>query len=205
MKIEIDIKIILLLILFIITSQIKVYSIFIVFIFLHELVHMLIGYILGMKITNLRLNILGFSAEMYNYNFRKSYIKIITYLSGPVFNLLCAIIFYYMELNQQLKITLVYTNLILCVFNLFPIMPLDGGKILKEILKKFCGNKKANIIMINLTKSILLFLSFTYSIVILKIKNLAILFLIIYMWYLYVIEARKVNVLKRMYEVIEKS
>ena len=205
MKIEIDIKIILLLILFIITSQIKLYSIFIVFIFFHELTHMIIGYILGMKISNLRVNILGFSAEMYNYNSRKSYIKIITYLSGPVFNLLCAIIFYYMELNQQLKITLIYTNVILFIFNLLPIVPLDGGKILKEILKKFFGHKKANIIMIDLSKCILLFLSFTYSIVILKIKNLAILFLIIYMWYLYVIEARKVNTLKRMYEVIEKS
>lgn len=205
MKIEIDLKIILLLILFVLTAQIKLYSIFILFIILHELAHILMGYILGMKITNFRINILGVSAEMYNYNSRKSYIKIITYFAGPIFNLLCAISFYCLNLNEQLKIDLVYTNIILFLFNLLPILPLDGGKILKEILRKIWGNKQANVIMICISKILLVISSFVYSIIILKIKNLAILFLIIYMWYLYSIEARKVNTLKRMYEIIEKS
>lgn len=205
MKMEIDLKVILLLILFIFTAQIEIYTIFIIFIFFHELAHIIIGYCFGMRITNIRLNILGFSAEMYNYNSKKSYIKVITYLAGPILNLVCAIVFYYMNLSENLKMNLVYTNVLLFVLNLLPILPLDGGKILKEILKFFCGNKKANIMMINLSKIILLFFSFTYAILIVKIKNLAILFLIMYMWYLYVIEARRVNTLKRMYEVIEKS
>jgi len=42
MKMEIDLKIILLLTLFIFTSQISIYPIFIVFIFLHALVHIFV-------------------------------------------------------------------------------------------------------------------------------------------------------------------
>lgn len=205
MKIEIDLKVILLFIVFIFTAQIEVYTICIIFILFHELAHIIMGYCLGMRITNLKLNVLGFSAEMYNYNSRKSYIKIITYLAGPISNLICATIFYYLDLNQILKMNLIYTNLLLFAFNLLPILPLDGGKILKEILKYFYGNKKASIIMINLSKILLLILSFSYAIIILKLKNVAILFLIIYMWYLYIIEERKINTLRRVYEVIEKS
>ena len=78
MKIEIDLKVILLFIVFIFTAQIEVYTICIIFILFHELVHIIIGYCLGMRITNFKLNILGFSAEMYNYNSRKNYIKIVT-------------------------------------------------------------------------------------------------------------------------------
>jgi len=157
-----------------------------------------------MRITNLKLNIFGFSAHMYNYKSRKSYIKVITYLAGPLFNLLCAIIFIYINCNIELKYSFVYTNIILFVLNLLPIMPLDGGRIIKEIIKYFFGNKKASIIMINVSKICLIILSGFYAIAILKIKNIAILLLIIYLWYLYIIEERKVNTLKRAYEIMEK-
>ena len=81
----------------------------------------------------------------------------------------------------------------------------DGGKILKEVLKNFLGNKNASIIMNTITKVFLLIISAVYSIAILKIKNFAILFLLIYMWYLYSIEEKKLATLKRVYEIIEKS
>jgi Zn-dependent protease len=84
-------------------------------------------------------------------------------------------------------------------------LPLDGGKILKEILRKFLGNKDASIIMNLVTKIFLIIVSAVYSVLILKVKNIAILLLIVYMWYLYSIEAKKLNTLKRVYEIIEKS
>lgn len=43
MKIEINLKIILLAILFFLLNKIDIYAIFIVFIFIHELSHMIIG------------------------------------------------------------------------------------------------------------------------------------------------------------------
>lgn len=205
MKIEIDLKVILLMLIFLLTSQIEVYGIFIFFIFLHELAHILVGLLLGFKVSSISMNIFGFSTQLYTYKTRKAYIRIITYLAGPIFNLICALSFYFSNLQNELVLNVIYTNLVLCVFNLFPILPLDGGKILKEVLKSFLGNKNASVIMNTVTKVFLIAISAIYSIAILKIKNFAILFLIIYLWYLYSIEEKKLATLKRVYEIIEKS
>lgn len=205
MKIEIDLRIILFVIILLFTAQIEFYGIFILFIFLHELAHILVGLALGLKLSGINVNILGFSAQLYSYQTRKSYIKIITYLAGPVFNFICGIIFCFCNLEMELALKLVYTNFVLCVFNLLPILPLDGGKILKEVLKKFLGNKEASIVMNIVTKTFLIVISAVYSVLILKVKNIAILFLIIYLWYLYSIEARKLTTLKKVYEIIEKN
>ena len=199
MKIEIDLKVILLMLIFFFTSKIEIYGIFIFFIFLHELIHIFVGLLLGFKVSSISMNIFGFSAQLYAYKPRKSYIKVITYLAGPIFNLICAIVFYFSNLESEFIQNVIYTNLALCIFNLFPIMPL------KEVLKNFLGNKNASIIMNTITKVFLLIISAVYSIAILKIKNFAILFLLIYMWYLYSIEEKKLATLKRVYEIIEKS
>jgi stage IV sporulation protein FB len=205
MKVEIDLRIILFLIILLFTSQIEFYGIFILFIFLHEITHILVGMALGLRIAGISMNIFGFSAQLYSYNSKKTSIKIITYLAGPVFNLICGIAFIFIPIKSSLALKIIYTNFILCAFNLLPILPLDGGKILKEILKKFFSNKDASIIMNLVTKIFLIIVSATYSILILKVKNIAILLLIIYMWYLYSIEAKKLNTLKRVYDIIEKS
>lgn len=205
MKIEIDLKIILLILLFAFTSQIEIYGIFILFIFLHELAHILVGLCLGLKVSSINMNLFGFSTELYAYKNRKSYIKIITYLAGPLFNLMCALFFYYSKIEGQIATNIIYTNFLLCIFNLLPVLPLDGGKILKEVLKNYLGNKNASIVMNIVTKVFLIAISAVYSVAILKLKNFAILFLIIYMWYLYSIEAKKLATLKRVYEIIERS
>ncbi|MBO5397572.1 MAG: M50 family metallopeptidase [Clostridia bacterium] len=205
MKIEIDLRVILLMIVFLFTSQIDIYVIFIFFVFLHELAHILVGLALGFKVSSISMNIFGFSAQLYAYKSKKSFIRIITYLAGPIFNLICAIVFYFSKLENEFALKLIYTNLLLFVFNLFPILPLDGGKILKEVLKNFIGNKNASVVMNAVTKVFLIMISAIYSVAILKIKNFAILFLIIYLWYLYSIEEKKLSTLKRVYEIIEKS
>lgn len=205
MKIEIDLKVILLMLIFLFTSQIEIYGIFIFFIFLHELAHVLVGLLLGFRVSSISMNIFGFSAQLYTYKSRKPYIRIITYLAGPIFNLICAIAFYFSKIESEIVLNVIYTNLALCIFNLFPILPLDGGKILKEVLKSFLGNKNASVIMNTITKFFLIIISAIYSIAILKIKNFAILFLLIYLWYLYSIEEKKLATLKRVYDIIEKS
>lgn len=204
MKIEVDLKIILFILIFLMTAQIEIYGIFILFIFLHELAHILVGLVLGFRVSSISMNAFGFSAELYEYKFKKSYKKIITYLAGPIFNLMCVVIFYFSKLDSGLAVNIIYTNFLLCIINLLPILPLDGGKILKEILKNWIGNKDASIVMNIITKVFLIAISAAYSIAILKIKNFAILFLIMYLWYLYSVEARKLTTLKRVYEIIEK-
>lgn len=205
MKVEINLKIILFAVLFFILKQLDVYIIFIIFITIHEMAHLLTGLAVGLRPKVFRINPLGVSVEFYMYQSRESSKKIITYLAGPLINFVISIIFIFLSMNEVLKMKIVYTNLLLTIFNLIPIMPLDGGKILKEILVKILGNKNATIFMNQLTQVILVLFTLLYSVLILKIKNFAIFLLILYLWYLKYLEDRKIRTMMKAYEVIEKS
>lgn len=80
----------------------------------------------------------------YNFEKRETYTAL-TALAGPVSNLLLALIAaginYFFELNTNpLIVLLLYTfttiNIALAVFNLLPIPPLDGHKIVRALLPK---------------------------------------------------------------------
>lgn len=162
----------------------------------------------GFKPKTMKFNPLGVSIEFYSYKgkgIRKSIKKIITYMAGPISNFIIAIICYYINIDIALKTKLVYTNILIGIFNLIPIIPLDGGKIFKEILKNLVGNKNANIFMSVSTKIVLIILSVAYSIMIFKVKNISIFMLIIYLWYLYYLENKKLNLMLRAYSIIEKE
>ena len=142
--------------------------------------------------------------QFYIYKNRCERKKIVTYLAGPIFNLIFAIIFVFVHVNENLKIKIVYTNLLLTIFNLLPMLPLDGGKILKIILAKKVGNKEASIFMNRLSQAILISITLLYSIAILKLKNFAIFLLILYLWYLKYMEDRKLKTMLLAYEVMER-
>lgn len=205
MKIEINLKIILILVLFLLINKIDVYAIFLIFIIIHEIVHALVGILLGFKPKVFKLNPLGVLIEFYSYN-NASYIKkILIFLAGPISNILLSSIFYFIDIEFELKTKLIYTNLLIGIFNLIPIIPLDGGRIFKEILTNFIGNKNANEFMIISTKVILAIITLIYSIVIFKMKNIAIFLLIIYLWYLYLIEEKKVKMVSKVYDALSKN
>lgn len=201
MQLVIDLRIFFIFFIFIATSQIKLYLLFFCFIFFHELAHILSAKILGMEVTEVSIGIFGFSARIYCYGKNNFIHRIIMYLSGPICNLVLAFLFYVFRTSQEIM----QVNFLLGILNLIPIIPLDGGRVVKEILKQIFGYKKANIFMIEFTKFSLILLSLSYSIAILKLKNIAILLLIIYLWWLYYIEEKRMRTLKRVYGIIEKS
>lgn len=205
MKIEINLKIILLSILFFILKEFDIYMIFLAFIILHEIAHMVVGMLVGLRPKVFKINPLGVSIEFYMYQSRKSYKKIITYLAGPISNFLMSVVFFFLPISEELKWEIIYTNLLLGIFNLIPIMPLDGGKIMKEILVKQVGNKEATIFMNHLTKVVLVIFTIVYSILILKIQNFAIFLLVLYLWYLKYLEDQKIKIFLKAYEVMENN
>lgn len=204
MKIEINLKIILVFILFIIFNNISTYIIFIIFIAIHELAHMIAGIMIGGKPKKISLNPFGLSLEFYSYGKEKFLYKIFFFSAGPLINLLIALCLYFFKDYQFFRQEIIYTNLAIGIFNLIPIVPLDGGKILKEILKKILGLEKATKFIIIFSKSILTVVSFLYSIYIVEIKNIMIFFLLLYLWYLYILEERKYYIYKKASDSIKK-
>ena len=204
MKIEINLKILFMIIIFLIFNNIEMYLIFFVFILIHEMAHLIVGLIIGGVPKRMSLNAFGISLEFYSYGKENVLYKIIFYLIGPLINFACAILFLKLKNYQFYKEEIIYTNLAICFFNLIPIYPLDGGKIVKELLKVFIGIDKSNEIMIIFSKIFLFIISFVYSIFIIKIKNIMILFLIIYLWYLLIIEEKKYEIYKKTKNSVKK-
>ena len=204
MKIQIDLKIIFLFIFYLILRQVEMYCLFLIFITIHELAHTLVGIFFKFKPQSIEIRPFGLALNFYSFSEAKEYKKIITYLSGPISNFILAIVIYFCRIDNSLKVYSIYINLALGIFNLLPILPLDGGKILKEILKKKIGYKKAYEKMELVGKIILVLITLIYSVLILEVKNLGILCIIIYLWYLKNIEDKRARTIIRMYDILEK-
>lgn len=211
MKIRLHLKIFIFVAIFIVTKQIEIYGIIMLFSIFHELGHMLAGILLGFKPSVLEIMPFGLSigfegkADYYNKKIRNGTLlnikKMIIAMSGPFVNLIFILIFItssisFLGMKTEL---IVYANIIIGIFNLIPIYPLDGGRIAKNILNIIYGRKEAyeytNLIS-NITLSLLTAIS---SIAILYYKNIAILLIIGYLWILVIRENKRYQSKKQLY------
>ena len=192
MSIKLDLKIFLFLFLFLLTSQLEMYLLLMLFAIIHELGHLAAGLILKFKPEEIKLTPVGLqiqfkvSDEEYKLNNVKSYTikKAIIALAGPLTNFIIATIMIAIaQINIDLQYTymfslIVYSNLLIAMFNLIPIYPMDGGRVVKEILSIIFGKKKAYKITYMISKTVLILLTAAASIAILYIHNIAILIII---------------------------
>lgn len=203
MQIELNAQIFLFTLAFILTKQIYLYLIFILFTLAHELTHMLVGILLGFKPQKFCIMPFGFKIIFKEYGKdRELKIKrLIVELSGPAFNLMAMSLGIIFKLNSSI----IYSNLIIVIFNLIPIYPLDGGKILATILS-FKLAKKKILKIINQTSNVtIIILTIISSIVILYIHNIAIIVAITFLWILVIRENKKYRIFKKIYEEAEKN
>ena len=215
MKIRLHLKIFVFIAIFIVTRQIEIYGILMLFALFHELGHMLAGILLGFKPNSLEIMPLGLSVgfeskvENYNKKIKKGTLltlkKIIIATSGPLTNLLFIIVFLLFPISffGISRDIVIYANILIAIFNLIPIYPLDGGRIAKGILHILFGRKEAyrySYMISNVTISILTAIS---SIVILNLKNIAILLILAYLWYLVISENKRYRTKQKIYEKIK--
>lgn len=213
MKFIIDLKIFIFLILFYFTKQIEIYVLIMIFAIIHELTHLFIGIILRFKPDKLYLNSLGLSVSFrinpdeYNTKINKANSfelkKIIVAMVGPLINFIIAIIFYNFNLLPGIREKIVYVNLLIGIFNLIPIYPLDGGRILKGILHIIFGKWKAKKYINDISIVLVIFLTSIASVSIYYFKNLAFLIIVLYLWLIVLKENYKYKKELNIYNVIK--
>ena len=142
-----------------------------------------------------------------NYANRFVLKKVIISCAGPITNFIIAIIFYFFDFSifNISREFIIYTNLIIGIFNLIPIYPLDGGRIIKNILHIKIGLKesyKYTKIIANLSIIILTIFS---SMAILYLKNISIVLILIYLWGIVIIQNKKYESKMNIYKMLEKN
>ena len=208
MQLKLDLKIFIFIILFCLTGQIEIYFLLLLFALLHELGHLIAGLCLKLKPKRMELNPFGLSItfEGYGEKFKDNIPikRILIALAGPMVNLLFILIALFLPINVNRELIL-YSNLILLLLNLLPIYPLDGGRILKNILHKNLGFWESVQITNKISNLITICLTIVASITIFYFQNIAILLIALYLCVLVIQENRRYQLLKKVHDIIIKE
>ena len=217
MKIRLHLKIFIFIAIFILTKQIEIYGILMLFAIFHELGHMLAGILLGFKPNSIEIMPVGLSigfeskADNYNKKIKKGTLltlkKIIIAASGPITNLIFIVLFYLFDFNffNIDRELIIYSNILIAIFNLIPIYPLDGGRIVKGILHILYGRRESYEYTNKISNICISLLTAASSIAILYWKNIAILLILAYLWYLVIVENKKYKNKKEIYSKIKEK
>ena len=134
---------------------------------LHELAHSFVAMGEGLKVRDITLFFLGGMANLEKEcPTSKGSLKIA--ISGPIVSLLLAFLMILLSNNLSVS-NIIFSNLfkqvgslnlLIGVFNLLPIIPLDGGVILKSLIWYFTGSKRAGIKVAIASARLISFLAF---------------------------------------------
>lgn len=210
MHIKFDLKVLLFVLFFFILGFEKLYILFLIFAIIHELSHMVVGIMLGFEPSKIQIMPFGayisFKIDIKNYNAKIlkgticSLKKLLVAIAGPTANIIIAIIFYMK--NGYIIIT--YINILLAIFNLLPIYPLDGGRALKQTLIILLGRRKAlkyTNLLSNIFLFIILIISFIFCII---TESLIILLTLFYLVYIRKKEDEIYRLKEKAYNILEK-
>lgn len=219
MNIKIDIKIFIFALIFFITNKIEIYATAMIFALIHELGHLICGIIIGFKPQNLSIMPYGIKLNFkldfddYNKKVKKgnmiSVKKIIVALAGPITNILIFGVtmiitamkgdFTFVGLTNK---NIIYSNLIIAIFNLIPIYPLDGGRIVHEILHIFKGLRLSYTYIQDISLISIALLTTVSSILVLYYKNIVMIIVLAYLWKLVIKTEKEFSLKEKIYENI---
>lgn len=113
---------------------------------IHELSHILLAKIFKLKVKKIEIYPFGLSATLDSLNSLHPFKSILILLAGPLSYFLSFLVlktlFYFDVLSYNMFIKSLEINRIVALFNLLPIWPLDGSKIMFYILSFFVTLRK---------------------------------------------------------------
>jgi stage IV sporulation protein FB len=103
-------------------------------ILIHEMAHAYIADSLGWSVSGIKIDLFTGSAAVDTNIHERDSIKVVA--AGPISNLLLAIISFGFGIifPTEFFISMIVINLLLFLFNILPIFPMDGGRILRDSL-----------------------------------------------------------------------
>lgn len=145
---------------------------------IHEIGHIVTGLVFRMKPEKLEVMPFGLAISFY---FNENKIKeLFVTLAGPITSLVVAILC----TNQEMA----YSNILILLFNLLPLYPLDGGRIIKTLLDMKLEVTHSEQLIDKISKITLIILTIISSIAVYYYKNIAIFLVCIFLWFLVIQE-----------------
>ena len=108
-----------------------------IIIIVHEFGHFFIAILFGFKVDKIYIYPLGGLTKFSDLINRPLYQEVLVTIMGPVFQIIISII-----LSRFDRSVLLFNNLLL-LFNLLPILPLDGGKLFSLFISSIISYKKS--------------------------------------------------------------
>ena len=125
-------------------------------VFLHEWGHTFVAYLFGYHIEYIEIFPFGGVAKITESIGVDPWQEIIIAAAGPFTSFMLALIGYqlsfFLSAENDLIAFFIMANLVIGFFNLLPIIPLDGGRILRAYLAYFVGFKRATKISLWVSK-----------------------------------------------------
>ncbi|MCD8050193.1 MAG: peptidase M50 [Clostridiales bacterium] len=118
---------------------------------LHETGHVLCCRALGVPVRRLRLSLVGVELDLGG-RCRSGAEECLVALAGPLVNLLTAALALASPLPNQLRYLFAGASLMLALFNLLPVLPLDGSRVLHGALSALYPLDRADRVTVGLSR-----------------------------------------------------
>ena len=120
----------------------------------HEFAHVFAAKYLGGRLDNIKLSAIGFTTKFSKLETLDAWERYVIYGAGAIANFIAAIWAYSVSYFTYFRIPrleeFALFCIILCIANLLPVLPLDGGRIFHQFIANRIGILRTNTLMLKL-------------------------------------------------------